>query len=1072
MSLKYKISTDVKATSYEGVKILPNTPKNPNDFHAMQDIVKYRLVSMLKELYGNGRIDNNQTTFIVESNKVKANGLWYFDGYRMEVTNLLSEDEAPEANFSIYLLVSFTTIDFKEDSSIALQDQGTNKFIPTSERYKFEYQLAFTTIDQIPPVPGNGIDGVYKIGECVYTLGDPHYTFNDPADLPVVTLKYVEAMEIAASAIHINPDGWAYVEKLATDNDRINAYIDGSTDIVKIGVRDHLGNEFITLGVKDAEAHFPYLKFNGANGNTELTDNSLYFLSGTNAETTYSADYVTMWTPSAQMVDINDSIFSYRMRFITTPGFAVKLLAKQKLEKLYPAEEVEGDYAPPSQNYHKAKYIYSQPGLSQVGSPVYKFAVNAANYPTTGTFTINQKIRLIAGQNLPGYITFKLYFADSTSPTTPPDEQFNLLKTFSWSLNHDILNPIKINFHPHPSTGQEPITVEEGPLSNNPIFNPEGEVIILDPNANSNNFIAHFKLEYTIVSEESVTGIVEFLQTKNIFGHRLTTPFLATQMDFARLGKYFMWMDSEGRLRIKYMPNSDDGSIIDALGFAPGLSTTDPGGMAIQAGVQYLNTLNGAVTLLAVPDNTIDGPIFSINETNKQVILRLPSIDVNANAVVGLLSREGYQGLLNAIIQGGTGIQTINGHLEANQNITTAINLNSTGNPTFVWNDTTKSHVLQFPLAAYGGNGLVAFSDHRNFRTASFTTRPSNARWVAKVWNLPYSGSPVSVSTPWYTSIQTAINDAIEGETIFVHPGQYDEDIILKSGVDIIAYDPHNTFITGTVADNDGSPSSNPNGVKCKLQITIDTSLTGVNDDLALKIDRSGSLIYMIGNVISRSGAGSLPTIAIMGGRLRMYGNIGKYTVTGGMLGAGISVNNFNGNAEVLINGDIIVSSVSGASFKCGIQAGFVGAQARVKLKGRIICGIGVDAGVYAAELGLIEVDGDIEVTSTSGITRCVYADGNNALNQGKVILRNGKIISKNTAEAPIIIHENGIVVLDYVRIYAAAANSVFAEDLGCTVYINQSSANKSISVLATQIGSLSVDAIFDEAFNFPSILF
>ncbi|MBN1125901.1 MAG: right-handed parallel beta-helix repeat-containing protein [Sedimentisphaerales bacterium] len=48
-----------------------------------------------------------------------------------------------------------------------------------------------------------------------------------------------------------------------------------------------------------------------------------------------------------------------------------------------------------------------------------------------------------------------------------------------------------------------------------------------------------------------------------------------------------------------------------------------------------------------------------------------------------------------------------------------------------------------------------------------------------------------------YTSIQDAINDANPGDTVYVFPGTYAEQIVMQDGVNLTGYSPHNTTIDG-----------------------------------------------------------------------------------------------------------------------------------------------------------------------------------------------------------------------------------------------------------------------------------
>ena len=95
-----------------------------------------------------------------------------------------------------------------------------------------------------------------------------------------------------------------------------------------------------------------------------------------------------------------------------------------------------------------------------------------------------------------------------------------------------------------------------------------------------------------------------------------------------------------------------------------------------------------------------------------------------------------------------------------------------------------------------------------------------------------------------YNSIQSAIDSITDAAsdkiyTLFVFPGEYDEAITLKDYVDIIAFNPFNTYILRQVTDN-GVP------VHCNLRINIDNRQIGGSHGLYLT---AASVIHIEGNV-------------------------------------------------------------------------------------------------------------------------------------------------------------------------------------------------------------------------------
>ncbi|MCP3875517.1 MAG: right-handed parallel beta-helix repeat-containing protein [Desulfobacteraceae bacterium] len=77
------------------------------------------------------------------------------------------------------------------------------------------------------------------------------------------------------------------------------------------------------------------------------------------------------------------------------------------------------------------------------------------------------------------------------------------------------------------------------------------------------------------------------------------------------------------------------------------------------------------------------------------------------------------------------------------------------------------------------------------------------------LFTLPVSGWSTTRNVPSpYTTIQSAINAAVAGDTVIVGPGTYHEDIVLKSGVDVLGGGFETTEIKGS-GPNDAVYASN-----------------------------------------------------------------------------------------------------------------------------------------------------------------------------------------------------------------------------------------------------------------------
>ena len=75
-----------------------------------------------------------------------------------------------------------------------------------------------------------------------------------------------------------------------------------------------------------------------------------------------------------------------------------------------------------------------------------------------------------------------------------------------------------------------------------------------------------------------------------------------------------------------------------------------------------------------------------------------------------------------------------------------------------------------------------------------------NGLLILACLTIPLSAATLTVDDSGgqdYTSIQTAITHAVSGDTVFVYPGTYHEQIELKDGVSLIGSGPHRTVIDG-----------------------------------------------------------------------------------------------------------------------------------------------------------------------------------------------------------------------------------------------------------------------------------
>jgi len=152
---------------------------------------------------------------------------------------------------------------------------------------------------------------------------------------------------------------------------------------------------------------------------------------------------------------------------------------------------------------------------------------------------------------------------------------------------------------------------------------------------------------------------------------------------------------------------------------------------------------------------------------------------------------------------------------------------------------------------------------------------PQQIRTVAK------SGASYTTITAAIASISDAAANKIY--TVLVFPGSYDEAVILKDYVDIIAVNPETTKILREVTDNNVA-------CHCYLNINIESAV-----DIGLYIRHAGSVIIADGNISSSS----IDGVWIRGGTVTLNGIISSSGQFGVQFDAGVCYINNNVSSSV-----------------------------------------------------------------------------------------------------------------------------------------------------------------------------
>lgn len=217
-----------------------------------------------------------------------------------------------------------------------------------------------------------------------------------------------------------------------------------------------------------------------------------------------------------------------------------------------------------------------------------------------------------------------------------------------------------------------------------------------------------------------------------------------------------------------------------------------------------------------------------------------------------------------------------------------------------------------------------------------------------------------------FTSIQAAIDSIADASaskiyTVLVYPGEYDEQIILKNYVNIVAVDPKSTKILQQVTDNNVE-------CHCYLKITIESA-----SGRGLRTQDANTVVKVDGDISSSASEG-------------VY------------CGGGIQI----------INGDVSSSATAGVFCLGGTQT----------INGNVSSSVGVGAD---CEGGIQTINGNVSSSASSGVS---CSDGTQTINGNIESTYNnaeghGVIISSGT-----FIQRNGTIYVTHVDAYAIYAFS------------------------------------------------
>lgn len=609
---EYKPELDTRIARYEYVGLKDNTPRNPTDYHDIQSILRYRQALSVYDLFGNLRIvpSNNAEPLTFVGGKFQLNGVFYLDGYRINLNGVTTTTISVAETKDVYLFIKLGVITYSEDPTIALTAYKTKQSIETSYRYDFEYSLKAYTSGATPDSATYlGYAARYKIGTMTYSSV---YTYSlNGADFVDVDKTYQDALEIINSSIHTLTASTA-----AHSDDIDKTVIENMSTAVRglgnVSVKTN-GVDNIKLVFEDAQqnlfAAFEAIKTNG-------TWNPIIWMQSSASE----VPTMYMTPDSLHMFDNNNNV-DITLNSLNIGSTANSMVYRDKLFN-----------------------------ITQDGKNALDVSVNKSGKST------DTQTALTPDQGVLG-VTFN---DNAYSPYVGVDDSSNPLATATATIAHASLsneNNYNIN-HKIYTDSTVPVSILAVVKATDVVVNSlsfigsktyllggdlgssveDSITVNLTQNMIISGNAVNFQVEYTITNitdNTAVSAIIGFLKlptmTQNITWNTYGIVESVVNVNVLKMNGWVLWIDDDGRLRRKQIPTGDDATAINAM-------KTNAAGDSVGG---YLVGSSPAFTVEV--DNTQTAPVFSSGEQ----ILYYPMASI-ANVTAGLLSYDDYTYLMGA----------------------------------------------------------------------------------------------------------------------------------------------------------------------------------------------------------------------------------------------------------------------------------------------------------------------------------------------------------------------------------------------------------------------------------------